>query len=158
MSMTRILFVGHWNVCRSPMAEYVMKDLVTKAGLESQFYIASSATSQEKLGNSIYPLAQQELEKHGINCNGHIARQLQNSDYEKYDLLIGMDNTDIHNIYLICGGDFADKIRLLMDFTDHPGEVADPWCTDDFEATWRDVSEGCRSLIERAIFSEEKAT
>ena len=145
--MTRILFVGHWNVCRSPMAEYVMKDLVTKAVLESQFYIASSATSQEKLGNSIYPLAQQELEKHGINCNGHIARQLQNSDYEKYDLLIGMDNTDIHNIYLICGGDFADKIRLLMDFTDHPGEVADPWYTDDFEATWRDVSEGCRRLL-----------
>lgn len=157
--MTRILFVGHWNVCRSPMAEYVMKDLVTKAVLESQFYIASSATSQEKLGNSIYPLAQQELEKHGINCNGHIARQLQNSDYEKYDLLIGMDNTDIHNMYLICGGDFADKICLLMDFTDHRGqEVANPRYIDDFEATWKDVSEGCRGLLEQAIFSEGKAT
>ena len=152
--MTRILFVGHWNVCRSPMAEYVMKDLVTKAGLESQFYIASSATSQEKLGNSIYPLAQQELEKHGINCNGHIARQLQNSDYEKYDLLIGMDNTDIHNIYLICGGDFADKMHLLMDFTNRPGEVADPWYTDDFDTTWRDVEEGCRGLLQKIISKE----
>ena len=129
--MTRILFVGHWNVCRSPMAEYVMKDLVKKAGLERQFYIASSATSQEKLGNSIYPLAQQELEKHGINCNGHIARQLQNSDYEKYDLLIGMDNTD------------------------HRGqEVANPRYIDDFKTTWHDVLDGCRGLFQKSIAKE----
>lgn len=147
--MTRILFVGHWNVCRSPMAEYVMKDLVKKTGLESRFYIVSAATSREKIGHSIYPLAQQELDEHGIHCDGHIARQLQNSDYEKYDLLIGMDNTDLHNIYLICGGDFADKFRLLMDFTDHRGqEVVNPRYTDDFKMTWHDVLDGCQGLVE----------
>ena len=156
--MIRILFVGHWNVCRSPMAEYVMKYLVKKAGLESRFYIASAATSREKLGNPVYPLAQQELEEHGIHCDGHIVRQLQNSDYEKYDLLIGMDNTDIHNTYLICGGDFADKIRLLMDFTDHRGqEVANPRYTDDFEIAWRDISEGCSRLLEWASCLDGKA-
>ena len=147
--MTRILFVGHGNVCRSPMAEYVMKDLVKKTGLESRFYIVSAATSREKIGHSIYPLAQQELDEHGIHCDGHIARQLQNSDYEKYDLLIGMDNTDLHNIYLICGGDFADKFRLLMDFTDHRGqEVVNPRYTDDFKMTWHDVLDGCQGLVE----------
>ena len=131
------------------MAEYVMKDLVKKTGLESRFYIVSAATSREKIGHSIYPLAQQELDEHGIHCDGHIARQLQNSDYEKYDLLIGMDNTDLHNIYLICGGDFADKFRLLMDFTDHRGqEVVNPRYTDDFKMTWHDVLDGCQGLVE----------
>ena len=153
--MIRILFVGHWNVCRSPMAEYVMKDLVKKAGLERRFYIASAATSREKLGNQIYPLAQQKLDEHGLHCDGHIARQLQNSDYEGYDLLIGMDNTDIHNMYLICGGDFADKVRLLMDFTDHLGqEVAKPRYIDNFEATWQDVLDGCWGLFRKIIAKE----
>ena len=154
--MIRILFVGHWNVCRSPMAEYVMKDLVKKAGLERRFYIASAATSREKLGNQIYPLAQQELEEHGIHCDGHIARQLQNSDYEEYDLLIGMDNTDIHNMYLICGGDFADKFRLLMDFTDRRGrEVANPRYINDFKTTWHDVEVSCEGLLQRLVDIEK---
>lgn len=146
--MKKILFICHGNICRSPMAEYIMKDLVRKAGLESQFQIASAATSREELGNPVYPPAQRKLAEHGIGCSGHAARQLQNSDYEKYDLLIGMDRANLRDMYRICGGDFADKMHLLLDYTDRPGqEVADPWYTGDFEATWRDVEEGCRGLL-----------
>ena len=145
--MTRILFVCHGNICRSPMAEFVMKDLVKKAGLASQFQIASAATSREEIGNPVYPPARRKLAEHGISCSGHTARQLTNSDYEEYDLLIGMDKTNLRDMYRICGGDFADKMHLLMDFTDRPGDVADPWYTDDFDAAWRDVKEGCRGLL-----------
>ena len=145
--MTGILFVCHGNICRSPMAEFVMKDLVKKAGLTSQFQIASAATSREEIGNLIYPPALRKLAEHGIACNGHAARQLTNGDYEKYDLLIGMDKANLRDMYRICGGDFSDKMHLLMDFTDRPGEVADPWYTGDFEATWRDVVAGCRGLL-----------
>lgn len=147
--MKKILFICHGNICRSPMAEYIMKDLVKKAGLEREFHIASAATSREELGNPVYPPAGRKLAEHGIGCSGHAARQLQNSDYEEYDLLIGMDRANLHNMYRICGGDFMDKMHLLLDYTDRPGrEVADPWYTGDFEATWRDVSDGCRGLID----------
>lgn len=133
------------------MAEYVMKDLVRKAGLESQFQITSAATSREEIGNPIYPPARRKLAEHGISCDGHAARQLTNRDYEDYDLLIGMDRANLRDTYRICGGDFADKMHLLLDYTDRPGqEVADPWYTDDFEATWRDVLEGCRGLLRSA--------
>ena len=145
--MTRILFVCHGNICRSSMAEFVMKDLVKKAGLASQFQIASAATSREEISNPVYPPARRKLAEHGISCSGHTARQLTNSDYEEYDLLIGMDKTNLRDMYRICGGDFADKMHLLMDFTDRPGDVADPWYTDDFEATWRDVLAGCQGLL-----------
>lgn len=133
------------------MAEYVMKDLVRKAGLESQFQITSAATSREEIGNPIYPPARRKLAEHGISCDGHAARRLQNNDYEEYDLLIGMDRANLRDMYRICGGDFADKMHLLLDYTDRPGqEVADPWYTDDFEATWWDVLEGCRGLLRSA--------
>lgn len=149
--MTKILFVCHGNICRSPMAEYVMKGLVRKAGLESQFQITSAATSREEIGNPIYPPARRKLAEHGISCDGHAARQLTNRDYEDYDLLIGMDRANLRDMYRICGGDFADKMHLLLDYTDRPGqEVADPWYTDDFEATWWDVLEGCRGLLRSA--------
>lgn len=149
--MKKILFICHGNICRSPMAEYVMKDLVRKAGLESQFQITSAATSREEIGNPIYPPARRKLAEHGISCDGHAARQLTNRDYEDYDLLIGMDRANLRDMYRICGGDFADKMHLLLDYTDRPGqEVADPWYTDDFEATWRDVLEGCRGLLRSA--------
>ena len=146
--MNKILFICHGNICRSPMAEFVMKDLVKKAGLESKFQIESAATSTEEIGNPVYPPARRKLAEHGINCSGKRARQLLNSDYEKYDLLIGMDNANLRSMYKICGGDFADKMHLLMDFTDHPGEVADPWYTDDFEKTWQNVLAGCQGLLE----------
>ena len=145
--MTRILFVCHGNICRSSMAEFVMTDLVKNAGLASQFQIASAATSREEIGNPVYPPARRKLAEHGISCSGHTARQLTNSDYEEYDLLIGMDKTNLRDMYRLCGGDFADKMHLLMDFTDRPGDVADPWYTDDFEATWRDVLAGCQGLL-----------
>ena len=145
--MTKILFVCHGNICRSPMAEFVMKDLVKKAGLEDQFRIESAATSTEEIGNPVYPPARRKLAEHGIDCAGKLARQLENSDYDQYDLLIGMDRANLRNMHRICGGDFAGKLHLLMDYTDHPGDVADPWYTDDFETTWRAVLAGCQGLL-----------
>ena len=147
--MTRILFVCHGNICRSPMAEFVMKDLVKQAGLEGQFQIASAATSTEEIGRPIYPPARRKLAEHGISCAGKTARQLTRADYVQYDLLIGMDRANIRNMNRICGGDPDGKIKLLPDYTDHPGDVADPWYTGDFDATWRDVLEGCQKLLER---------
>lgn len=145
--MIKILFLSHGNICRSPMAEFIMKDLVKKAGLEREIIIESAATSTEEIGNPVYPLARRKLAEHGIDCSGKRTCQLQNSDYEKYDLLIGMDRANLWDMYRICGGDFAEKMHLLMDFTDRPGEVADPWYTDDFNTTWRDVEEGCKGLL-----------
>ena len=133
------------------MAEFVMKKLVQDAGLSEQFEISSAATSTEEIGNPVYPPARRKLAEHGIDCSGKTARQLKNNDYEKYDLLIGMDSANFRNMYRICGGDFADKMHLLMKFTDRPGDVADPWYTDDFEATWQDVLEGCQGLLTELI-------
>nr|WP_326216670.1 low molecular weight protein-tyrosine-phosphatase [uncultured Oscillibacter sp.] len=146
--MERILFVCHGNICRSPMAEFVMKDLVGKAGADERFFIASAATSTEEIGNPVYPPARRKLAEHGIGCAGKTARQMTAADYREYDLLIGMDSANLRNMRRICGGDPEGKIRLLMDFTDRPGDVADPWYTGDFETTWRDISAGCRGLLE----------
>ncbi len=146
--MTRILFVCLGNICRSPMAEFVMKDLVKKAGLEKEFHIESAATSSEETGNPVYPPARQKLKEHGIDCTGKTARQLAKADYEKYDLLIGMDRQNLSGMQRICGGDPKGKIHLLMDYTNTSKEVADPWYTGDFEATWQDVQKGCQALLE----------
>ena len=145
--MTKILFVCHGNICRSPMAEFVMKDLVEKSGLAPRFYIDSAATSREEIGNPVYPPARRKLAEHGISCAGHAARQLTGSDYAEYDLLIGMDQANLRNMRRVCGGDPDGKLHLLLDYTDRPGDVADPWYTGDFEATWRDVLAGCRGLL-----------
>ena len=147
--MKKLLFVCHGNICRSPMAEFVMKDLMKKAGLESQFRIESAATSREEIGNSVYPPARRKLAEHGISCEGHAARQLTNQDYEEYDLLIGMDQANLRSMYRICGGDFSDKMSLLMEHTDHPGDVADPWYTGDFEPLGRMCWPGARDCLER---------
>ena len=144
----RILFVCHGNICRSPMAEFVMKDLVRKAGLEDCFVIESAATSTEEIGNSVYPPARRKLAEHGIGCQGKTARQMTRQDYDRYDLLIGMDAWNIRNMHSICGGDPEGKIVMLMDFTNRPGDVADPWYTGDFAATWRDVLEGCQGILQ----------
>jgi len=146
--MIRILFVCHGNICRSPMAEFIMKDLVKKAGLEKQFEIASAATSTEEIGAPVYPPARRKLAEHGISCSGKTARQLEHWDCERYDLLIGMDGANLRNMRRICGGDFAGKRHLLKDYTDHPGDVADPWYTDDFDTTWWDVLAGCKGLLQ----------
>ena len=146
--MHRILFVCHGNICRSPMAEFVMKDLVKKAGLESAFAIASAATSTEEIGNPVYPPARRKLAEHGIGCAGHAARQLRREDYGRWDYLVGMDGANLRNMNRICGGDPQGKLSLLMDYTGHPRDVADPWYTGDFDRTWEDVDAGCRGLLD----------
>lgn len=129
------------------MAEFVMKHLVEEAGLADQFEIASAATSTEEIGNPVYPPARRKLAEHGISCDGKTARQLRQRDYDHYDLLIGMDGWNLRNMLRMCGGDPEDKIHLLMDYTDHPHDVADPWYSGDFETTYRDVVEGCKKLL-----------
>lgn len=145
--MKKILFVCHGNICRSPMAEFVMKDLVAKAGREGDFYIESAATSTEEIGNPVYPPARRKLAEHGISCVGKTARQMTRSDYNSFDLIIGMDSWNLSNMRRICDDDPKEKISLLMDFTERPGDVADPWYTGDFEKTWRDVLEGCQGIL-----------
>lgn len=150
--MTRVLFVCHGNICRSPMAEFVMKDLVKKAGLEGKFHIESAATSKEEIGNPVYPPARHKLAEHGIDCTGKTARQLTRADYDRYDLLVGMDRANLRNMDRLCGGDSDSKIHLLMEFAGRPkAEVADPWYTGDFEATWQDVLEGCRGILREVM-------
>ena len=130
------------------MAEFVMKDLVEKQGLEEQFYIESAATSTEEIGNEVYPPAKRKMAEYGISCKGKTARQMKQADYDHFDLLIGMDEWNIRNMTRICGGDPEGKIHKLLDYTNRKGDVADPWYTGDFDATWRDVSEGCQCLLE----------
>ena len=129
------------------MAEFVMKELVFQAHLEHQFYIESAATSTEEIGNPVYPPARRKLAEHGIGCQGKTSRQMTRADYDRFDLLIGMDDWNIRNMRRICGGDPENKIVKLMDYTNRPGDVADPWYTGDFEATWQDVLLGCQALL-----------
>ena len=146
--MIKILFICHGNICRSPMAEYVMKNMVKSSGREAEFVIASAATSREEIGNPVYPPARRKLAEHGIRCDGHAARQLTARDAEEYDLLIGMDQVNLRNMKRICAA-HPEKCRLLLDYAGRAGaEVADPWYTGDFEATWQDVESGCRGLLE----------
>ena len=145
----RILFVCHGNICRSPMAEFIMKQLVEQAGRSHEFVIESAATSREEEGNPVYPPARRKLAEHGICCEGKVARQLTREDYHRYDLLIGMDCSNLRNMKRICDGDPEGKMHLLMDYTDRSQgtEVADPWYTGNFDATWRDCREGCAALL-----------
>ena len=146
--MIKILFVCHGNICRSPMAEFVMKKLVKDAALSDKFEIESAATSTEEIGNPVYPPARRKLADHGIGCMGHHARQMTKADYDRYDLIVCMDHANVRNVQRITGGDPKHKIRLLLDCTDRPGEeVADPWYTGNFDAAWRDVTEGCAGLL-----------
>lgn len=146
--MIRILFVCHGNICRSPMAEFIMKDLVKKEKLEKQFYIESAATSTEEINNPVYPPARRKLAEHNISCDGKRARQLRREDYSRFDHLVGMDNANFRNMNRICNGDPNDKIHLLMDYTTCPGEVSDPWYSGDFDTTYEDVLKGCKGLLE----------
>ncbi len=148
MKVTKILFVCHGNICRSPMAEFVMKRMVSEKGLEDAFEIASAATSTEETGNPVYPPARRKLAEHGIRCDGKTARQMRRDDYGRYDILVGMDRYNIRNMERIAGGDPEGKIHMLLDFTSRPRDVADPWYTGDFTATWNDCLEGCAALLE----------
>ena len=146
--VTRVLFICHGNICRRPMAEFVIKDMVRKRGMEDRFEIASAATSREEIGNPVYPPVRRKLAEHGIACTGHRARQMTKEDYDRYDMIICMDDNNKRNIMRMTGGDPDNKISLLLDFTDRSGQqVADPWYTGNFDATWRDVTEGCEGLL-----------
>ena len=145
--MIKILFICHGNICRSPMAEFIMKKLVTNAGLADEFSIASAATSSEELGNPVYPPARRKLAEHGISCSGKTARRINSEDYKQYDLLIGMDNANMRNMNRTFGGDPDKKLKMLMDYTSRPGEVSDPWYTDNFDRAYADIEEGCRGLL-----------
>ena len=147
--MIKILFVCHGNICRSPMAEFVMKDLVNKKGMADQFEIASAATSTEEIGNPVYPPAKRKLKEHGISCEGKTARQMTKADYAYYDYIIAMDRFNLRNMTRFAGNDPDNKVSLLMDFTSRPRDVADPWYTGDFDATWYDVYEGCVGILNR---------
>ena len=152
MKQHRVMFVCHGNICRSPMAEFVMKDMVKKRGMEDMFCIASSATSTEEIwrgvGNPVYPPAQRELLKHGISCEGKRAVQITPEDYDKYDIILCMDSNNMRNIKRIIPLDPQKKIHRLMSFTSRDRDVADPWYTGDFETTYRDVYDGCSAVLE----------
>ena len=146
--MIKIMFVSHGNICRSPMAEFLLKDLVKKSGEEDLFEIKSSATSSEELGNPVHYGTKGVLDRLGISCKGKYAVKLTASDYQKYDYFIGMDERNRYNMVRLFNGDKDNKVKLLMDFTDTPGDVADPWWTGNFEETYHDVSKGIKALYE----------
>jgi protein-tyrosine phosphatase len=147
--MIKILFVCHGNICRSPMAEFVTKNMVQRLGRSDEFEIASAATSTEELGNPVYPPARKKLAEHGIGCDGKIARQIKASDYNYYDLLIGMDEANLRSMERCFGGDPEGKIYSLLSFAGRSEAISDPWYTGDFEATWQDVNQGCTALLNR---------
>ncbi|MGL6201229.1 MAG: low molecular weight protein-tyrosine-phosphatase [Lachnospiraceae bacterium] len=146
--MTKILFVCHGNICRSPMAEFIMKDMVNKQNIGKEFIIASAATSSEEIGNPPHHGTKAKLREFGISTSGKHAVKLTREDYQKYDYLIGMDHMNIKNMHRICGGDPDGKIQRLLDFTNRPGDIADPWFSGDFEQTYVDVVEGCEALLQ----------
>lgn len=150
--MIKILFVCHGNICRSPMAEFVMKDIVKKRGIADNFEIASAATSTEELGNPVYPPARRKLNENGIDCSGKTARQMTNEDYSYYDYILAMDRNNLRNMVRFVGDDPEGKVSLLLSHTDTPRDVADPWYTGDFEATWQDVNNGCSAFLEELGF------
>lgn len=153
--MIKIMFVCHGNICRSPMAEFIFKSMIVQNGTENNFFVVSSATSTEEIwngiGNPVYPPAREELARHGIECGGKRAVQLKKSDYEKYDLFIGMDSANIRNMHRIFGGDPNNKIHKLMEYTSRGGDVADPWYSDRFDIAYRDIYDGCEALLKELI-------
>ena len=147
--MKKILFVCHGNICRSPMAECVMKNMVKERGISAEFYIDSAATSREEIGNPIYPPAVRKLKAEGIPLTGHRAIQMTKDDYDKYDPLLAADSANVRNMTRIAGGDPEGKIRRLLDYTSRPRDIADPWYTGNFDVTYDDIVEGCEALLEK---------
>ncbi|MBR6220236.1 MAG: low molecular weight phosphotyrosine protein phosphatase [Clostridia bacterium] len=145
--MIKILFICHGNICRSPMAEFVMKKLVKDAGLWDRFEIASAATSREEIGNPVYPPARRELSRHGISCKGHAARQMTRADYDYYDYLVAMEPYNIRNMLRICD-DPDGKMRLLMSFAGSDAPIDDPWYTGRFAEVYDQIEQGCRGMLE----------
>ena len=153
--MIKVLFVCHGNICRSPLAEFVLKDLVHKKGLSELFAIASAATSREEIGNPVHPGTRKILNSFGIRCDGKRAVQMTLKDYQEYDYIIAMDQRNITNIQRIIGEDRKHSVKRLLDYTERSGDIADPWYTGDFKQTYQDVYEGCTALLE-AICNKDK--
>ena len=147
--MTKILFVCHGNICRSPMAEFVLKDMVKKAGLEDRFRIDSVAATREEIGNDMYPPAKRKLREKGIPFSPRAARLLVRADYDRFDYLIGMDEENLDDMVRICGGDPEKKISLLLEWAGLSRDVADPWYTGNFEATYQDLIVGCTAFLNK---------
>lgn len=147
--MVRVLFVCHGNICRSPMAEFILKDMVKKRGLAEGFHIASAATSAEETGNPVYPPARRELAKHGIGCAGKTARQVTKADYQAFDYILYMENYNRPRLMRVLGADPDGKCRRLLDFTDRPGDIDDPWYTGDFSGVFQEISQGCEGFLEK---------
>ena len=150
--MIKVLFVCHGNICRSPMAEFILKDMVATRHLADRFYIASAATSTEEIwgdvGNPVYPPAREKLAEHGISCKGKRAVQVKKSDYQSYDYLICMDTNNVRNLRRIIGEDKEGKVSMLLDYTSRPGaSIADPWYTGNFDVTYDDIVEGCEGFL-----------
>ena len=146
--MIKVLFVCWGNICRSPMCEFMFKDIVRRRGIADDFHIESAATSTEEIGNGVYPPAQRRLARAGIACDGHHARQLRRDDYDRFDYIIGMEELNMRYMLRILGGDPEGKLKNLLDYTDNPRAIADPWYTGDFEATFSDISEGLDAFLE----------
>ena len=155
--MIKILFVCHGNICRSPMAEFILKDLVKKQGLEDMFYIASAATSTEEIGNPVYPPARRKLMEHGISCEGKRARQMTRADYDKFDYLLAAEERNLINMKRIIGGDPDGKMYRILDFSDRPGNIADPWYSGDFDTAYRDILRGCEAFLHRVCAEKNDA-
>lgn len=149
--MTRILFICHGNICRSPMAEFVCRDMVEKLGRDGEFFIASAATSTEEIGSPVHPGTRRKLEELGIACGGKRAVQARREDYDRYDYLIVMDGLNLRNLRRIIPEDPGEKIHRLLDFTGRGGDIADPWYTGNFDDTLRDIQEGCRGLLKHIL-------
>jgi protein-tyrosine phosphatase len=143
----KVLFICHGNICRSPMSEYVMKDMLDKRHLNNEFYIASAATSREEIGNPVHRGTREILRKQGISTEGKYAVQMTKADYKNYDYLIAMDKWNISNMMKIVGSDPDGKVKRLLDFADNPRDIADPWYTGDFTTTYQDVCEGCEAFL-----------
>lgn len=142
-----LLFVCHGNICRSPMAEFVMKDMIEKEHLGNRFYVASAATSTEEIGNPVHRGTREKLREYGISTDGKYAVQLSRKDYDKYDYLIGMEQRNVTNMLRILGEDPEGKVKRLLDYSTDPRDIADPWYTGDFDRTYDDVYEGCKALL-----------
>lgn len=146
--MHRILFVCHGNICRSPMAEYLLRHLVKKSGRAEEFLIDSAATSTEEIGNPVHFGSRRKLQAEGVACGEHRARQICAADYQAYDLIIGMDEANMRNMRRVFGPDSEAKLHLLREYTARPGEIADPWYTGNFDDTYNDILEGCSGLLQ----------